>query len=134
MENKFENPQGLKYTKEHEWIRVEGNRAVIGITDIAQSLLGDVVFVELPEVGTEYSAHDAAANIESVKAVSEVFSPLSGKIVAVNEELEGSPDLVNKDAFGDGWIMVIEMADPGELENLLSVQEYGQFLVAGEGN
>lgn len=132
MENKFENPKELKYTKDHEWVRVEGNRAVIGITDAAQSLLGDVVFVELPEVGAEYSAHDSVSSIESVKAVSDVFTPISGKVVEVNAELENSPDLINKSAFVDGWILVVEMSDPSELDGLMSVEEYGQFLVEGE--
>lgn len=128
----MENPKDLKYTEDHEWVRIEGNRAVVGITDVAQSLMGDVVFVELPEVGSEYSFGDSLGNIESVKAVSDVFSPVSGKVVEVNTELENSPDLVNKDAFGGGWIVVIEMSDTGELDKLLSVEEYGKFLVEGE--
>ncbi|MCL4439552.1 MAG: glycine cleavage system protein GcvH [Firmicutes bacterium] len=132
MENNFENPKDLKYTKDHEWVRVEGNKAVIGITDTAQSLLGDVVFVELPEVGAEYSAHDSVASIESVKAVSDIFTPVGGKVVEVNFELENSPDVVNKSAFGDGWIAVIEMSDPSELDSLMSVEEYGRFLAEGE--
>lgn len=132
MENKWEYPKDLKYTKEHEWIRVEGNKAVIGITDMAQSLLGDVVFVELPEKGAKYVANDSIASIESVKAVSDVFVPVSGTVVDVNEKLEGSPDLINKAAFGDGWIVAVEMADPSELEKLLSLSEYGKFLIEGE--
>ena len=132
MEHKFENSKDLKYTKDHEWIRVEGNKAVIGITDAAQSMLGDVVFVELPEIGAEYGAHDPIASIESVKAVSEVFIPISGKIVEVNSLLESSPDLINKSAFADGWIVVVEISDPGELDSLLSVEEYLQVLTEGE--
>ncbi|PKM79726.1 MAG: glycine cleavage system protein H [Firmicutes bacterium HGW-Firmicutes-14] len=128
----MENPKDLKYTKDHEWVRVEGTKAVIGVTDTAQSLMGDVVFVELPEPGSEYGAGDAAANIESVKAVSEVFMPVGGKIIEVNMELEDSPDLINKDAFGEGWILVVEMSDPGDLDNLLSVEEYGKLIAEGE--
>ena len=128
----MENPKDLKYTKDHEWVRVEGNKAIIGVTDVAQSLMGDVVFVELPEVGAEYSEAEAAANIESVKAVSEVFAPVGGKVMEVNTALEDTPELINKDAFGEGWIMAIEVSDPGELDNLLSVEEYGKLLVEGE--
>ena len=128
----MENPKDLKYTKDHEWIKVEGTRAVIGVTDVAQSLMGDVVFVELPEVGAEYGAEEAAANIESVKAVSEVFAPVGGKVLEVNTALEDTPELINKDAFGEGWIMALEISDAGELDNLLSVEEYGKILVEGE--
>jgi len=127
-----ENPKDLKYTKDHEWIRVEGTRAIIGVTDIAQSLMGDVVFVELPEIGAKYASGEAAANIESVKAVSEVFAPVGGKVLEVNTVLEDTPELINKDAFGEGWIMVLEISDTGELDNLLSVEEYGKLLVEGE--
>lgn len=128
----MENPKDLKYTKDHEWVRVEGNKVIIGVTDVAQSLMGDVVFVELPEVGAEYSAGEAAVNIESVKAVSEVFAPVGGKIAAVNAVLEDTPELINKEAFGEGWIFTIEMSDAAELDNLLSVEEYGKLLVEGE--
>ena len=127
----MENPKDLKYTKDHEWIKVEGTRVIVGITDVAQSLMGDVVFVELPEVGAEYGAEEAAANIESVKAVSEVFAPVGGKVLEVNTALEDTPELINKDAFGEGWIMVLEISDAGELDNLLSVEEYGKLLVEG---
>lgn len=122
------NPKELKYSKDHEWVKVEGNKATIGITDHAQGKLGDVVFVELPEVGAEYSARDAIANLESVKAVSEVFSPVSGQVVEINQALEDSPDLVNKAAFTDGWIVVLEMSDPGELDQLLTAEEYEKFV------
>ena len=128
----MENPKDLKYTKDHEWIRVEGTRAIIGVTDIAQSLMGDVVFVELPEIGAEYASGEAAANIESVKAVSEVFAPVGGKVLEVNTVLEDTPELINKDAFGEAWIMVLEISDTGELDNLLSAEEYGKLLVEGE--
>jgi len=124
----MDNPRELKYTRDHEWIRVEGNRATVGITDHAQGKLGDVVFVELPEAGVEFSAGDAIANLESVKAVSEVFSPVSGKVVEVNRALEDSPDLINKAAFTDGWIVVLELSDPGELDQLLTAEEYEKLV------
>lgn len=124
----MDNPKELRYSKDHEWVKVEGNKATIGITDHAQGKLGDVVFVELPEIDAEYSAHDAIANLESVKAVSEVFSPISGKVIEVNQALEDSPDLINKAAFTEGWIVVLEMSDPGELDQLLAAEEYGKFV------
>lgn len=122
----MDHPKELKYTKEHEWVKVEGNKATIGITEHAQGKLGDVVFVELPEIDAEYSAGDAIANLESVKAVSEVFSPVSGKVVEVNQALEASPDLINKAAFTEGWIVVLEMSSPGELDQLMTAEEYGK--------
>lgn len=125
-------PEELKYTKEHEWVRIEGSRAIIGITDTAQSLLGDVVFVELPEVGSEYAAHDSLGTIESVKAVSDIFSPVSGKVLEVNSELETSPDLINKAPYEGGWIVVLEISEPGDVDNLLNNTEYGKLLLEGE--
>jgi len=121
-------PQQLRYSKEHEWVRVEGNRATIGITDFAQKELGDIVFVELPEIGKTVSANDGLSVVESVKAVSDVYSPLSGTVVEVNEALADSPELVNQDPYGQGWIAVIELADPGEYEQLLDAQAYRQLL------
>ncbi len=120
--------KGLKYTKDHEWIKVEGNKAIIGISHPAQEMLGDVVFVELPEAETEVDAHESVASIESVKAVSDVYSPLSGKIIAVNTELEDAPELINKDAYKDGWIFAIEFSDESELEALLSAEEYEELI------
>lgn len=121
-------PKELKYTKDHEWVKVEGNKATVGITDNAQNMLGDVVFVELPEVDSEVNAHDSVGSIESVKAVSDVFSPVSGKIVEVNSELEDAPDAINRDAFGEGWIYVIELSDLSEVDGLLSAEEYEQLV------
>ncbi|HWG89406.1 MAG TPA: glycine cleavage system protein GcvH [Candidatus Thermoplasmatota archaeon] len=118
----------LKYTKDHEWVRVEGNRATIGITDYAQDALTDVVYAELPEVGEEFKAHDSLGVVESVKSVSDIFSPVSGKIVAVNTELDDSPDLMNSDPYGKGWFCVIELSNPKEIEGLLSADAYRQFL------
>lgn len=117
-------PKELKYSKDHEWIRLEGNRAVIGITDFAQSQLGDVVFVEVPEVGAEVAAGDGFSVVESVKAVSDIYAPLTGKVVEVNEALTDAPEIVNQDPYGDGWVAVIEMSDSSELDSLLDSEEY----------
>lgn len=125
-------PKDLKYSREHEWVRVSGKRAIVGITDFAQKELGDVVFVELPAVGDEVSAGGEFAVVESVKAVSEVYSPVSGAVVEVNENLADQPEVINQDAYGEGWIAVIELADPTELENLLSAEDYAAFVAGGE--
>lgn len=117
-------PKELKYSKDHEWIRLEGNRAVIGITDFAQSQLGDVVFVEVPEVGAEVAAGDGFSVVESVKAVSDIYAPLTGKVVEVNEALTDAPEIVNQDPYGDGWVAVIEISDSSELDSLLDSEEY----------
>ncbi|MGI6558923.1 MAG: glycine cleavage system protein GcvH [Limnochordia bacterium] len=123
-------PAELKYTEEHEWVRVEGNVARVGITDFAQKELGDVVFVELPGVGDSIKAAESLGVVESVKAVSDIYSPVSGQIVKVNEKLEDSPELINQDPYGEGWIAEIEVEDPKELEGLLTAEEY-QAIVEG---
>lgn len=118
-------PAELKYASSHEWVRKEADGTyTVGITEHAQGLLGDMVFVELPEVGDEVSAGDDCAVAESVKAASDIYAPLTGEIVAVNEELEDSPELVNSDAFGDGWLFRIQAEDESELDNLLSAEGY----------
>ncbi len=117
-------PGALKYTKEHEWVKVEGNRATVGITDFAQHQLGDVVFVDLPALGERMQAGATLATVESVKAVSDVYAPISGEVVAVNDELEHSPEFVNQDPYVKGWIAVIEFSDPGELKGLLTPEAY----------
>ncbi len=117
-------PKELKYTKDHEWVRLEGNRAVVGITDFAQSQLGDVVFVEVPEVGAEVAAGNGFSVVESVKAVSDIYAPLSGTVVEVNEALADAPEVVNQDPYGEGWIAVIEITDMSELDNLLDSEAY----------
>lgn len=118
-------PSELKYATSHEWVRNEGDGTVtVGITEHAQDLLGDMVFVELPEVGDEVSTGDDICVAESVKAASDIYAPVSGEIVEVNEELEDSPELVNSDAFGDGWLFKVKMEDAGELENLLDAEGY----------
>ncbi len=121
-------PEELKYSKEHEWVRVEGNRAYIGITDFAQSELGDIVFVELPEEGDEVSQDDTFGSVESVKTVSELYSPVSGKVVEVNRELEDAPELVNESPYEKGWMIVVEMSDSSELEKLLNADAYEKMV------
>ena len=118
-------PDDLRYSSEHEWARVNTGDAVeVGITHYAQDTLGDVVFVELPEVGSRVDQFDKFGEIESVKAVSDLFSPVSGTVTAVNEELEQSPELVNSDPYGDGWIMEVKLDDPSELDELMDSETY----------
>ncbi|PJG57565.1 glycine cleavage system protein GcvH [Aeromonas cavernicola] len=118
-------PSELKYATSHEWVRLEANgEAVVGITEHAQDLLGDMVFVDLPEVGKQVGAGDDCAVAESVKAASDIYSPVSGEIVAVNSELEGSPELVNAEPYGAGWLFRIKLADESELANLLDADGY----------
>lgn len=120
----------VKYTKDHEWIRLEGEVAVIGITEHAQQQLGDVVFVELPKIGKKIEKGKEAAVVESVKAASEVYAPVSGEVVAVNSELEGDPSLVNRGAEGDGWFMKVKLKDASELDGMMDKAAYDKF-VAG---
>lgn len=122
-------PATYRYTKEHEWLQIDGKQARIGITEHAQAELGDVVFVELPAVGATVKKGGQLGTVESVKAVSDVFAPVSGKIVQVNSALESAPETVNRDPHGEGWIAVIEMSDPGETKELLDVAAY-QALIA----
>jgi len=119
-------PENLKYTKEHEWVRIEGDTATFGISDHAQEALGDIVFVELPEVGRTVAAGEAYAVVESVKAVSDVYAPVGGEIIEVNEALEGEPELVNSDAYGAGWIAKVKIGE-GSAE-LLTDDEYTIFV------
>ena len=126
-------PADLKYTREHEWAKVEGDRARIGITAFAQEQLGDVVFVELPKVGARVTAMKGFGVVESVKAVSDLFAPLTGEIVEVNGELTKKPETVNTDPYGQGWMIVIKLADPKELDTLLSPADY-QSLIASAGH
>jgi glycine cleavage system H protein len=122
-------PSELKYATSHEWVRSEGNDIVtVGITEHAQDLLGDMVFVELPDVGDNVSTGDDIAVAESVKAASDIYAPVSGEVVEVNEELEDSPELVNSDAFGGGWLFKIKLADAGELDNLLDAAGYANSI------
>ena len=126
-------PADLKYSKEHEWVKVEGARGRIGLTHHAQQALGDVVFVEVPKVGRAVKPMEAFGVVESVKAVSDVYAPVGGAVVEVNATLESSPELINKDCYGAGWIIVVEMANPQELDALMDVKAYEAFL-ASEGH
>lgn len=120
-------PEDLKFLKSHEWVRVEGKTAYVGISDYAQEELGDIVFVELPEVGDEFEAGEEVTNVESVKAASPIYAPVSGKITKVNEELEDTPELVNQKPY-DAFIYALEMSDASELDDLLSYSDYQKFL------
>ena len=119
-------PDDLAYSREHEWVRVDGSRATIGITSFAADELGDIVFVELPEVGSTLSQFATFGVVESVKAVSDLYAPVSGEVVEVNDALRDSPELMNSDPFGDGWIARVELADRAELEQLLDAAAYAQ--------
>jgi len=123
-------PEDLHYSKDHEWVRVDGDQAIIGITDYAQNSLGDVVYVELPKAGDEFAASEPFGSVESVKAVSEVFSPLAGVIASINESLADEPDKVNSDPYGEGWMIRLRMANPGEVDSLLTAAEYEDFTKA----
>jgi glycine cleavage system H protein len=118
---------GLRFAKSHEWVRVEGSEAVVGLSDYAQGELGDIVFIELPEVGAPVKRGESLTTVESVKSVSEVYAPLSGTITAVNESLDGEPGLINSDAYGEGWILRIEIENRSELDDLFSAQEYEEY-------
>lgn len=123
-------PTELKYSKEHEWVKLEDGKVRIGITEFAQSELGDIVFVELPQVGDEIKVDDAFGSVESVKTVSELYAPISGKVVEVNGNLEDSPELVNEDSYGEAWMIVVEPANLAELDALLSAEEYDELINA----
>lgn len=126
--NKMSIPAELKYTKDHEWVRIEGNIAVVGITDFAQGELGDIVFVDIDSVGDELNAGDVFGSVEAVKTVSDLYLPLSGKVVEFNEELEGEPELVNTDPYGRGWIIKLEIAAGADQSELLSAEQYNEVI------
>jgi glycine cleavage system H protein len=121
-------PEGLKYSKEHEWVLVEDDVAIIGITEFAQGELGDIVFVELPEVGEKISKDDPFGSLESVKAVSDIFAPISGTVVEINDALPDSPETINEDPYGDGWMIKVQMTDMNELKDLMSPDDYAEFI------
>jgi glycine cleavage system H protein len=123
-------PKNLKYTKDHEWIRVEGDHAFVGITDYAQGELGDVVFVEIETEGETLDKEEVFGTIEAVKTVSDMFMPVSGEVVEVNEKLEDTPEVVNKDPYGDGWLIKVALKDNAELEELLTPEQYQELLDA----
>lgn len=121
-------PDNLKYTKDHEWVRIEGDVAYIGITDFAQSELGDIVYVDIDTVDKEISQNDVFGTVEAVKTVSDLFSPLSGTVQEFNEKLDGSPELVNSDPYGDGWIIKMSISDTSEIESLLTAEGYREVI------
>lgn len=125
-------PDDYRYTTEHEWVRVEDDIAVLGVTDFAQKELGDVVFVELPQVGHVYDAGDEIGSIESVKAVAEVFTPLAGEIVEVNEALADDPELINEDPHVDGWLVKVRYSASSDLDSLMDAEAYGEFVQQGK--
>jgi glycine cleavage system H protein len=130
-EKMMEAPPGLKYSKEHEWVATEESVATIGITDHAQEQLGEIVYIELPSVGEKVSKDDPFGVVESVKAVSDIYAPVSGTVVEVNEDLPESPEVVNEDPYGDGWLIKVKVSDPADLEDLMENDEYAE-LVARE--
>ncbi|NLT34616.1 MAG: glycine cleavage system protein GcvH [Gaiellales bacterium] len=122
------NPKDFRFHKEHDWVRVEGDIAAFGVTDYAQKTLGDIVYVELPEVGTEVAANDSYAEVESVKAVSDVISPLSGIVVEINEEAVDAPEIINKSPYDEGWLVRVRYSNPAELDDLMTYDEYEQMV------
>jgi glycine cleavage system H protein len=125
-------PDDLRYSTDHEWVKVEGKQALIGITDYAQGELGDIVYIELPEVGIEVAAEEEVTEIESTKTTSPVLAPISGKIIEVNEELKESPQLINEDPYGKGWIAVMTIGSADDVDALMSAKEYEEFIEEGE--
>jgi glycine cleavage system H protein len=122
------NPEDIKYHRDHAWVRVEGKKATIGITDYAQQQLGDIVYVDLPELETEVDAESELSEIESTKATSPVVSPVSGTVAEVNEDLADSPEIINEDPYGNGWLVVVDMTDTSEVDDLMTKDEYEKFL------
>lgn len=124
----MEFPEGLRYTKEHEWVEVDGGRARVGITDFAQDALGDVVFVQPPETDVSVAAMSSVAEVESTKSVSDIYAPVSGIVTDVNGALASTPELLNQDPYGEGWIFVIEMSDPSQVDTLLDADAYRRLV------
>jgi glycine cleavage system H protein len=122
------NPDDLKYHKEHTWVKVSGKKATIGITDYAQNALGDIVYIDLPEVDIDFETNTEIGEIESTKATSSIISPISGRVIEVNEELSESPEIINEDPYGKGWIAIVEIDDISELDDLMDVSEYGKYI------
>jgi glycine cleavage system H protein len=128
----MEFPEDLKYTSEHEWVLVEGKVATVGITDYAQEKLGDVVFVELPAIGDKVTKDEPMAVVESVKAVSDVYAPISGTVLEINDDLPDTPEMINEDPYGDGWMVKIEIADATDLDDLMNSEAYEKFVAEQE--
>jgi|TARA_B110000438_G_scaffold43356_1_gene43275 glycine cleavage system H protein len=122
------SPNELKYTEDHEWVKIDGDIAIIGITDHAQSELGDIIFIEFPEVNNRIEKTEPFGTIEAVKTVADLFAPISGKILEINEALEDSPELVNSDAYGEGWVVKVSVDNPNELKELLSSENYEKLI------
>jgi glycine cleavage system H protein len=120
-------PKELRYSEEHEWVKVEGEKVRVGITDFAQSELGDIVFVELPEVGDEITANEPFGSVESVKTVSELYSPVSGKVVEINEDLNDSPEFVNESPYEKAWMIVLELSDSSDVDKLMTAEQYEEM-------
>ncbi len=121
-------PENLRYSKDHEWVAVDGDTATIGITDYAQHALGDVVYIDMPRVGDKFGTHEAFGSVESVKAVSEIFTPVAGEVVEVNDGVNDTPEAVNKEPYTDGWMVKVKMDNPGEADAMLSAVEYEEYL------
>ena len=126
------NPSDCLYTREHEWVRLENDLCIVGITDFAQRELGEVVFVELPEAGQVFDTHDELGTIESVKAVAEVFTPVAGEVVEINDALTDDPELVNDDPYGEGWLVKIKFSSASDLEDLMNAEEYDDYVAKGK--
>lgn len=124
----MDSPKNLQYSKEHEWVRTEGDKAIIGITDHAQKELGEIVFIDLPKVGSSVEASETFGVVESVKTVSDLYSPVTGIIREVNEALDEDPEIVNNDPYGDGWLIIVEISDSKELDDLLNDKEYEAYI------
>ena len=121
-------PEGLKYTKDHEWIKVEGNKATVGITDFAQGELGDIVYVDVSTVGQDVKEHEIFGTVEAVKTVSDLYMPVTGKVLEVNKELDGSPEKVNSDPYGSGWMIKMELKNPADVAQLLTAAQYKELI------
>ncbi len=122
------NPDDLKYHKEHTWVKVSGKKATIGITDYAQNALGDIVYIDLPEVDLDFETNTEIGELESTKATSSIISPISGRVIEVNEELSESPEIINEDPYGKGWLAIVEIDNISELDDLMDVSEYGKYI------
>ncbi len=130
----MEYPEDLYYSQEHNWVRLTGNRGTVGITDFAQQEMGEILYTELPDEGSQIEQGDIFGTLESSKTVAELFSPVSGEVISINKDLEEEPSLVNDDPYGKGWLMVLELDDPSELQGLFSAVEYEDFLEKQEEN
>jgi glycine cleavage system H protein len=123
-------PENLRYTKDHEWVLIEGDTATIGITDYAQESLGDIVYVDLPQIGAAFTAHESIGSVESVKAVSDIFTPVSGEVLEINEGLNDAPESVNSNPYGDAWMVKFRLTNPSELDELMDAAAYQEYLEA----